>query len=376
VTDPTPTEATPTPAKPTPTRYRTGDPELDRLLLDVFERAAPVHDQDQLWEILVSGVRLAFDDADRLDLKITNAALKEMRNAFKVFAPYREIPKVTIFGSARTGAGDPLYHQGRVLAGLLADRGWMVVTGAGPGIMAAGIEGAGRERSIGVNIRLPFEQGANEFIAGDEKLISMKYFFTRKLMLMKESRGFVSLPGGFGTLDETFELLTLQQTGKAEPAPIVLLDEPGGTYWSGFVQFVTEQVAAKALIGPDDTDVFVVTDDVTEACTAIAGFYRNFHSIRWVGDRLVIRLEAEPTDDEIDDLNERFSDLCVTGRIRRTSPLPAEVASDDRLDKPRIVLAFDIFKQARLRALIDALNALPSAPAEATPPPAHPATVD
>ena len=245
------------PVRTTPTRYRTGDPELDRLLQEVLERAGPGTDRDQLWEILVSGVRLASDGADRLDLKITNAALKEMRNAFRMFAPYRDIPKVTIFGSARIDAGDPLYQQGRALAGLLADRGWMVVTGAGPGIMAAGLEGAGRERSFGVNIRLPFEQGANEFIAGDEKLISMKYFFTRKLMLMKESRGFVSLPGGFGTLDETFELLTLQQTGKAEPSPIVLLDEPGGTYWPGFVDFVTEQVAAKALIDRDDAELYV-----------------------------------------------------------------------------------------------------------------------
>jgi len=359
-----------------PTRYRTGDAEVDRLLMEALERVGPTADRDQLWEILVSGVRLASDDADRLDLKITNAALKEMRNAFRMFAPYGDIPKVTIFGSARTGAGDPLYHQGRALAALLADRGWMVVTGAGPGIMAAGIEGAGRERSIGVNIRLPFEQGANEFIAGDEKLISMKYFFTRKLMLMKESRGFVSLPGGFGTLDETFELLTLQQTGKAEPSPIVLLDEPGGTYWPGFVDFVTAQVAAKGLIDPDDAGLFFVTDDVQEACGAIVGFYRNFNSIRWVGDRLVIRLEAPPTDDELDDLNQRFADVYVSGRIERSRPLPAEVATDDRLDKPRVVLAFDIFKQARLRALIDALNDLPSAPAEATPPPAQPHDVD
>ena len=321
-------------------------------------------------------MRLAADDADRLDLKITNAALKEMRNAFRMFAPYRDIPKVTIFGSARIDAGDPLYQQGRALAELLADRGWMVVTGAGPGIMAAGLEGAGRERSIGVNIRLPFEQGANEFIAGDDKLISMKYFFTRKLMLMKESRGFVSLPGGFGTLDETFELLTLQQTGKAEPSPIVLLDEPGGGYWSGLVDFVTDQVAAKRLIDPDDAHLFVATDDVHQACAAIVGFYRNFNSIRWVGDRLVIRLEAPPTDAELDDLNRRFADICVSGRIERADPLPAEVANDDRLDKARIVLAFDIFKQARLRALIDAVNDLPSAPPEATPPPAQASEID
>jgi uncharacterized protein (TIGR00730 family) len=360
----------------TPTRYRTGDPDLDRLLLDVVDRVAPTEDVDQVWEILVSATRLALDDADRLDLKITNAALKEMRNAFRMFAPYRHVPKVTIFGSARIDAGDPLYVQARELAARLSAKGWMVVTGAGPGIMAAGLEGAGRERSIGVNIRLPFEQGANEFIAGDEKLISMKYFFTRKLMLMKESRGFVSLPGGFGTLDETFELLTLNQTGKAEPSPIVLLDAPGGTYWSTLGEFIEREVARNRLIDPDDTDLFLVTDDVDEAGAAIIGFYRNFNSIRWVGDRLVVRLEAPPTDEELAALNEEFADVCVTGRIERSEPLPAEVAGDDRLDKPRLVLHFDIFRQARLRALINAINALDSAPVEATPPPARPHAED
>jgi uncharacterized protein (TIGR00730 family) len=366
------TPATPATSAATPTRYRTGDAELDRLLLDVLERTGPDDDVDQLWEILVSGVRLAGDDADRLDLKITNAALKEMRNAFRIFAPYRDTPKVTIFGSARTGGGDPSYTQARDLARELAGRGWMVVTGAGPGIMAAGLEGAGRDASFGVNIRLPFEQTANEFIAGDDKLISMKYFFTRKLMLMKESRGFVSLPGGFGTLDETFELLTLQQTGKAEPSPIVLLDEPGGTYWSGLLRFMTDEVASRRLIDPGDTGLFVVTDRVEDAAAEIVDFYRNFHSIRWVGDRLVIRLESEPTDDELTRLNADFADVCVSGRIERTDPLPAEVTTQDRLDKPRLVLHFDIFRQARLRALIDALNGLGSAPARATPPPAQP----
>jgi uncharacterized protein (TIGR00730 family) len=370
-TPPTPpASATPTPTPPT--RYRTGDPDLDRMLLEVLGRAGPDDDVDQLWEILVSGVRLAGDDADRLDLKITNAALKEMRNAFRIFAPYRDTPKVTIFGSARTGGGDPSYAQARDLARELAGRGWMVVTGAGPGIMAAGLEGAGRDASFGINIRLPFEQTANEFIVGDDKLISMKYFFTRKLMLMKESRGFVSLPGGFGTLDETFELLTLQQTGKAEPSPIVLLDEPGGTYWSGLLRFMTDEVASRRLIDPNDTGLFVVTDRVEAACAEIVGFYRNFNSIRWVGDRLVIRLESEPTADELARLNRDFADICTSGRIELTAPLPAEVATHDRLDKPRLVLNFDIFRQARLRGLIDALNALASAPERPTPPPAQP----
>jgi uncharacterized protein (TIGR00730 family) len=356
----------------TPTRYRTGDPELDRLLHDLLDRIDPGADVDQLWEILVSAVRLAGDDADRLDLKITNAALKEMRNAFRIFAPYRDVPKVTIFGSARIGAEDPLYTQARELARSLADRGWMVVTGAGPGIMAAGLEGAGREHSFGINIRLPFEQRANEFIAGDEKLVSMKYFFTRKLMLMKESRGFVSLPGGFGTLDETFELLTLQQTSKAEPSPIVLLDAPGGSYWQELLRFMTEQVMTYRMIDHDDLGLFTITDDVDAACEEIVGFYRNFNSVRWVGDRLVIRLEADPTDEEIERLNEEFADVCASGRITRTAPLPPEVATDDRLDKPRLVLDFNIFRYARLRALIDALNRLDSAPAVAVPPPARP----
>jgi uncharacterized protein (TIGR00730 family) len=193
----------------------TGNDSLDERLVALLDAAGADRDRDQLFEILASGLLLAGDAADRLDLKITNAALKEMREAFALFAPYRDVPKVTIFGSARTKRDHPLYPQTFNVAAALADRGWMIVTGAGPGIMAAGMEGAGRERSFGVLIRLPFESGANEVIAGDPKLIEMKYFFTRKLMLMKESAAFVSLPGGFGTLDEAFELLTLVQTGKA-----------------------------------------------------------------------------------------------------------------------------------------------------------------
>ena len=195
---------------------------------------------------------LATDDVDRLDLKIATAALAEMRDAFRVFAPYRDAPKVTIFGSARTQPDDPEYDQARQVAAELAGHGWMVVTGAGPGIMAAGMEGAGRERSIGVSIRLPFEQAANSIIAGDHKYVSMKYFFTRKLMLIKESKAFISLPGGFGTLDETFELLTLTQTGKGLPVPIVFLDMPGDTYWVAVKAFIEEQLVSRGLVSPHD----------------------------------------------------------------------------------------------------------------------------
>ncbi len=350
-------------------RYRTGRPDLDQRIVELLDEIGVTEDREVLFEILASGVRLAGDGADRLDLKITSAALKEMRAAFRAFAPYRDVPKVTIFGSARTDRDDPSYGQARDVAAALADAGWMVVTGAGPGIMAAGLEGAGREQSFGVNIRLPFEQSANEFIVGDDKLISMKYFFTRKLILIKESRGFLCLPGGFGTLDETFELLTLQQTGKSEPAPIVLLDEPGGGYWRSWFHFSEEQLARKGFIDEHDLTLFRITDDVQAAADEITGFYRNYHSIRWVGNLLVVRLESPPTDEEVGRLNEEFGDLARTGSIERSDPLPQEVATDDRLDKARLVIDFDIFRWGRLRSFIDALNALPSAPAVATQPP-------
>ena len=337
---------------------RTGDAALDDELRHLLDQLGVVENKDVLFEVLVSAVRLASDDADRLDLKITSATLKEMRAAFRAFAPYRDIPKVTIFGSARTLPTDPSYAQARDLAEHMASCGWMVVTGAGPGIMAAGLEGAGRENSFGVNIRLPFEQSANAFIAGDEKLISMKYFFTRKLMLMKESLGFVSLPGGFGTLDETMELLTLIQTGKAGPAPLVLLDEPGGTFWPAFAQFLDDEVAPRKLIDADDLDLLLCTDDVHVAADEVMRFYRNYHSIRWVNDLLVIRMQRGPDDTELAGLNERFSSIATDGTITRSDPLPAEVRDDDHLDLHRIALRYSGFFPGVLRRLINALNDL------------------
>jgi uncharacterized protein (TIGR00730 family) len=325
------------------------------------------HDLDQLYEILLSAVGLAADGADRLDLKITKAALREMREAFRVFAPFRDVPKVTIFGSARTLPDDPSYRQARDLAAAMAEQGWMVVTGAGPGIMAAGTEGAGPERSIGVNIRLPFEEGPNPFIAADPKLVVMKYFFTRKLMLMKESAGFVVLPGGFGTLDETFELLTLLQTGKASPAPIVLLDVPGGGYWRAFERFIAAEVVDRGMAGADDLRLYRITDDVSAATAEVLGFYRNYHSIRWVGARLVVRLRAAPTPDELHALRVSFADIVPPGGLEPTAPLPAEVADGDHLDLPRLVLTLDRLAYGRLRAFIDAVNHLPSAPSLAPP---------
>jgi len=341
-------------------------------LESLLDAAGVRANRDQLLDILATVMRLAGDGSDRLDLKITNVALREMREGFEVFAPYRHTRKITMFGSARTLPSDPLYAQARDLAAILAAREWSTVTGAGPGIMAAGLEGAGRGHSFGINIRLPFEQEANEFIASDPKLVSMKYFFTRKLLLIKESDGYAVLPGGYGTLDEAFELLTLLQTGKAMPAPLVLLEVPGGTYWQSWGRWVADEVQARKLIGPYDRNLYRITDNVEEAATEILGFYRNYHSLRWVGDLMVIRLQAAPHPDELAELSEEFADVCVEGAIRALkAPLPAESRVEDHRDLPRIGVHFNRLAFSRLRLLIDAINRLPSAlPLDVVFPPA------
>lgn len=317
---------------------------------------------DLVARILVTGVGLGLDGASRLDLKITTAALGEMRAAFEHFAPYAGIPKVTIFGSARTRPDDPVYRAAANVAHALAESGWLVVTGAGPGIMQAAAEGAGAQRSLGVSIRLPFEERPNAVIAENSRNVAMKYFFTRKLMLVKESHGFVCVPGGFGTLDELFELLTLQQTGKAEPTPIVLLDKPGGTFWHGLRRFADEELATSGLISRDDFDRLLLTDSVEAAAAEITGFWRNYDSLRWVGDRLVLRLKAGPTDQEVEELNERFGALLASGRIERRGPLRAEADDESRARLPRLVMKLDHFQVGSLHHLIRAINALPSAP--------------
>jgi uncharacterized protein (TIGR00730 family) len=342
---------------------------MDRdLIQQLLDDAGAARNRDVLADLFRTAYELSSDGADRLDLKIARDALKEMRAAYRLFAPYGAVRKVTVFGSARTLVTDPLYEHARSLAARLADAGWMVVTGAGPGIMAAATEGAGADRSLGVTIRLPFEDTSIGPLAGSDRVVSMKYFFTRKLMLVKESSGFVSLPGGFGTQDETLELLTLMQTGKATPSPLVLLDVPGQTYWKGWEAFVHDELIAGGLVSPRDVQLFTVTDDVDEAVAAVRGFWRNYQGIRWVGDALVVRLRAEPTDDELAALNAEYGDLCATGAIARSAPLPAEVGDDDALDLPRIVLAFDPRQGGRFRSLIAAVNGLPSAPPLDEPP--------
>jgi len=331
-------------------------PDITGQVVALLDELGVTENRRLLREIMTSAVGIATDHADTLDLKIMSAALSEMRAAFKMFAPYRAAPKVTIFGSARTAPDDPLYIQARAVASALAAQGWMVVTGAGPGIMSAAAEGAGREHSFGVNIRLPFEQEPNAILAGDDKLISMKYFFTRKLMLMKESKAFVSLPGGFGTMDETFELLTLVQTGKGAPVPIVFLEMPGDCYWDRAVGFMRDELVGRRLIEEADLDLFFVTEDVHAVVGEIDRFYRNYDSLRFVGEMLVLRIKVGPDAAQLADLNARFGHLAVSGAIEPTMPLRDEQADGDRLELARLKFRFVKRRYGELRRMIDAIN--------------------
>jgi uncharacterized protein (TIGR00730 family) len=337
-------------------RYRTGDDSIDAAILELIAQAGVETDADLLFEQLVTAVRMAREDVTRGDRKLVNAALKELRYAFQVFAEYRDVRKCSIFGSARTKVDHPAYQAAHQFAAALAAESWMIITGAGPGIMAAGIEGAGAPNSFGVNILLPFEQGAHETIAGDPKLINFRYFFTRKLTFVKESDAFCLCPGGFGTMDEAFEALTLMQTGKAYLAPVVLLDEPNGNYWERWQHFIEEELLADGYISERDLALVQISHDPIEAVEHICRFYRTYHSMRWVGSRLVLRLQRVVGEDELAELNREFADIVVSGEITHVPTSPSEIEDDDVVDLPRLAFRFDRASYARLRVLIDRLN--------------------
>jgi uncharacterized protein (TIGR00730 family) len=340
-------------------RYDLGDPELDARIAALAAEVLEHHDADDIdliSELIVTSLKLGRDRASRGDLKLLNSVLKELRFAFLVFSQYRHIHKVTVFGSART----PPEHANYQLAADFAERmaeveKWMVVTGAGPGIMEAANRGAGGQFSFGVNIRLPFEAAANPYV-DDARLINFKYFFTRKLMFLKESHAFALFPGGFGTQDETFELLTLTQTGKTTIHPIVLLEAPGFDYWQGWLDFVRGTLIERGMIAPDDLALFTHTHDLDVAAREITHFYANYHSQRFVGDRLVLRLRTPPDDALVQRLNDEYSDVLASGRIESVEPSDAEIADNDHVDLPRLRLHFDRRSLGRLRLLLDTVN--------------------
>ncbi len=352
--DPRGTEAPPE----QPLHKRADDPAilatLDGLIRQVGGTPEGTHGR-YVRDLLVNGLKLLPDGRDTGELKLIAAAVKELRYAYRVFGQYPTQHKVTIFGSARTPREHPDYVKAVEFSRLMAQRGWMAITGAGGGIMEAGHEGPGREQSFGVAIRLPFETTANQVIAGDSKLIVFRYFFTRKLMFISQAEAVALFPGGFGTMDEAFEALTLVQTGKAAPLPIVLLQGDGQTYWDQFLAFVNEGLLSRGWISQDDLSLIKLCRTSQEAADHIETFYRVYHSSRYVRDDMVIRLKKRLKESEVAELNKRFASLIKPGGLPLTQRGPLEV-EDDHLTLPRLIFTHTRYHYGRIRELIDAIN--------------------
>lgn len=323
----------------------------------VTEHAPSTEQQSRLIEeIKETADKFARDNATRGDLKIVSRALRELRYALKVFTPYRRMRKVTVFGSARTRPEHPAYQASLEFGKKFAKAGWYVVTGAGGGIMEGAHVGAGRKMSMGLNIMLPFEQDANYVISNDEKLVNLKYFFTRKLMFVKEVHAIALFPGGFGTQDECFEVLTLVQTGKRDLMPIVLVDPPGGTYWSDWQQFIVNQLERNGLISSSDHALYKITDNIDEAYAEIMNFYCVYNSMRYIKDKLYLRLHFAPDEELIEELNDNFGDIIERGRIERVEPHEHEADEEHLLHLPRLAFTFNRRDMGRLRQMVDVIN--------------------
>ena len=326
--------------------------QLELLLFELSTHPELKYIQRSLETIL----RISRLDTERLNWKILTASLEDLEQGFQKFHPYRHTRKIAIFGSARTSPQQAEYKIASDFARLISQAGFMVITGAGGGIMQAGNEGAGRDNSFGLNIRLPFEQGANSAIDGDRKLIDFKYFFTRKLFFLKESDAIALFPGGFGTQDEAFETLTLCQTGKYGPVPLVLIDKPGGDYWESWNDYICQQLKDKGLISPEDPSLYTITDRLDVACQTIKDFYRVYHSSRYVNRLFVMRLNLELSDAAVEDLNQEFADILVEGKITKSAALPQEIKDLEAANLPRLVFYFNQKSLGRLYQLIATIN--------------------
>jgi hypothetical protein len=324
----------------------------------LIDELRAIDDGDMVGEIIENAMKLLRDQTNRGDIKLINKSFKELRYALKIFAPYRDVRKVSIFGSARTEEAHQDYKQAAEFARKMAAAGWMVITGAGGGIMAAGHGGAGADPSFGLAIRLPFEQKTNTIIANDKKLVNFKYFFTRKLMFVRFGHAIALFPGGFGTMDEGFEVLTLIQTGKSAPMPIVFIDSPGGDYWKQWQVYVQNQLVARGLVNETDLCLYKITNDIDEAVNEIRHFYSNYHSIRHWRQDVILRLHHPLGKSELGQIADRFSDLLDGGSFRASAALPVESDEPALADLPRLVFPFNRRDHARLRMLIDFLNDL------------------
>ena len=337
---------------------RVTDPKVAGLIAELIQAKGGGANEAEVADIIENALKLLKDVTAKGDVRVIQTTIRELRYAFRLFAPYAAKRKVTIFGSARTLPSQPEYQQALEFGQKMTAAGFMVITGAGPGIMHAGHEGAGLENSFGMNIRLPWEQSANPIIANDKKLVTFRYFFTRKFIFIRHSDAIALFPGGFGTMDEGYEALTLMQTGKSQLMPLVLVDKPGGTYWKTWDKHIREHLLRDKLISPDDLNLYQITDRTEEAVKIITRFYRNFHSTRWVKDALVIRLQHAPSPSAIAALNEDFADLITGEPIHLIPPTPEETEATQHLELPRIAFGFNRKDYGRLRQLIDVLNGL------------------
>ncbi|MCU0567504.1 MAG: LOG family protein [Oculatellaceae cyanobacterium Prado106] len=340
---------------------------LQTEIKELFTQLPTMKHGELIQQAMMTLIRMAEVEADRLDWKILNASLQDMERAFRVFYPYRHVRKIAIFGSARIKPDTAEYRMALDFAQCVTQQGFMVITGGGPGIMQAGNEGAGIDKSFGLNIQLPFEQGSNPFIEGDPKLVNFKYFFTRKLFFLRESDALALFPGGFGTQDEAFECLTLMQTGKADLMPLVLVDPPGGSYWKSWEAYQRDHLLKAGLISADDLHLYTITDRLDEACNAISSFYRNFHSSRYVGEDLVIRLNFDLSDEQVESLNQSYSRLLIDGQIRKAKAFPQELGSETA-HLPRLALHFNQRDFGLLYQMIREINSLDVVAPEMTHP--------
>jgi uncharacterized protein (TIGR00730 family) len=329
--------------------------DLKNDLIATIDRLPTLSNGKWIQRALEAILRLAETEIDRLDWKILSASINDMERAFQVFYPYRHTRKVAVFGSARTNNTAPEYQLAYDFAQAITQQGFMTITGAGGGIMAAANAGAGAENSFGLNIQLPYEQGANQYISGDPKSIAFKYFFTRKLFFLRESDAVALFPGGFGTQDEALETLTLCQTGRYGPVPMVLIDRPGGRYWLDWDSYLRTHLAATGLISLEDLSLYTITDDIQVAVEVIRQFYRVYHSSRYVGDEFVMRLKVAICDRDLEFLNQEFGDVVASGKIIQTTALTEELA-DPTADLPRLVFKFDRRDFGRLYQMIDNIN--------------------
>jgi uncharacterized protein (TIGR00730 family) len=330
---------------------------IDEAIDQLMELVGNIHSSEIVREMILASLKAGQEDDKKADLKLMNNTLKEMRFTSKVFGPYHNVRKVTVFGSARTLPDESVYEMAHLFGQKLAEAGYMVITGGGSGIMQAVNEGAGSDYSFGINIRLPFDQKPNPVLEGNPRLIVYKYFFNRKVAFLKEANAIALFPGGFGTLDEAMETLTLLQTGKRDLLPLVLIDEPGGTYWSQWLKFFEEELLREDYINASDFYLFERVDSVDEAIEKINHFYRRYHSMRYVEKQLVIRLTSDINLQSVQEIKEQFSDILTPkGNIYLSGPLPVEADEPEIGDLPRLVVDFDRKNFGRLRRLIDTIN--------------------